>query len=681
MKVIPATEGSSGIEISKLLTTLGVITLDPGFTNTGSTTSAITYIDGDVGILRYRGYPIEQLARALDLPGDQLPADQRRTAQRRPSSDAFTNRISRHTMLHEDLKRFFDGFPRDAHPMPVLSSAVSALSTFYQDALDPFNPEQVELSTIRLLAKLPTIAAYAYKKSVGQPLLYPDNSLGLVENFLRMSFGFPAEPYEVNPKLVKALDQLLILHADHEQNCSTSTVRLVGSSNANLFASVSAGINALFGPLHGGANQAVLEMLEKMRREGGGVDAFVKRVKNKEPGVKLMGFGHRVYKNYDPRAALVKATADEVLADLGANDELLDLAKQLEEVALSDDYFISRKLYPNVDFYTGLIYKAMGFPERMFTVLFAIGRLPGWIAQWREMINDPATKIGRPRQVYTGYTERDYLRSTSAESGQPGRPPARSFDAGFASRSAGMIGGMTSPTVLWFRRDLRLADHPALLAAAADNADVLGVFVSDDAAAAVRGAAPGISGRCAGRPVRDHGRPADGRPRPTGTGDPAGRRRCRRRRRACVGGLRPLRPQARRRRSRRHCRTRTSTWSTTGSPYAVAPRPGPQARRRRGTPSSRPTSAAGRSHGWRDRPAAEAPDVTWIDPADVDGPSIGTTLPNSAAKIPASMDLPEPGEAAALRTWQDFLDARGRPTTTTTGIGPITLAPAGCRPT
>ncbi|MEP6561316.1 MAG: citrate synthase, partial [Nakamurella sp.] len=391
----------------KLLTTLGVITLDPGFTNTGSTTSSITYIDGDVGILRYRGYPIEQLAKnstfletSYLLIHGELP-----TAT---ELEAFTRRLSRHTMLHEDLKRFFDGFPRDAHPMPVLSSAVSALSTFYQDALDPFNPEQVELSTIRLLAKLPTIAAYAYKKSVGQPLLYPDNSLGLVENFLRMSFGFPAEPYEVNPKLVKALDQLLILHADHEQNCSTSTVRLVGSSNANLFASVSAGINALFGPLHGGANQAVLEMLEKMRKEGGGVDNFVKRVKNKEPGVKLMGFGHRVYKNYDPRAALVKATADEVLSGLGANDELLDLAKQLEAVALSDDYFISRKLYPNVDFYTGLIYKAMGFPERMFTVLFAIGRLPGWIAQWREMINDPSTKIGRPRQVYTGYTARDY---------------------------------------------------------------------------------------------------------------------------------------------------------------------------------------------------------------------------------------------------------------------------------
>jgi citrate synthase len=408
LKVIPATDGASGMEISKLLTTLGVITLDPGFTNTGSTTSKITYIDGDAGILRYRGYPIEQLAQhstfletSYLLIHGELP-----TAS---ELDTFTKRLSRHTMLHEDLKRFFDGFPRDAHPMPVLSSAVSALSTFYQDSLDPFNPEQVELSTVRLLAKLPTIAAYAYRKSVGHPFLYPDNSLSLVENFLRMSFGFPAEPYEVNPKLVKALDQLLILHADHEQNCSTSTVRLVGSSNANMFASISAGINALFGPLHGGANQAVLEMLEGIKRDGGDVSTFVKRVKDREPGVKLMGFGHRVYKNYDPRAALVKATADEVLEGLGATDQLLDLAKQLEEVALSDDYFISRKLYPNVDFYTGLIYKAMGFPNRMFTVLFALGRLPGWIAQWREMINDPATKIGRPRQVYTGYTERNYL--------------------------------------------------------------------------------------------------------------------------------------------------------------------------------------------------------------------------------------------------------------------------------
>jgi citrate synthase len=407
LTVIPATEGESGVEISKLLNTLGVVTLDPGFTNTGSTTSKITYIDGDAGILRYRGYPIEQLAEhstfletSYLLIHGALP-----TAA---ELEAFVTRISRHTMLHEDLKRFFDGFPRDAHPMPVLSSAVSALSTFYQDALDPFNPEQVELSTIRLLAKLPTIAAYAYKKSVGQPLLYPDNSLGLVENFMRLSFGFPAEPYEVNPKLVRALDQLLILHADHEQNCSTSTVRLVGSSNANLFASISAGINALFGPLHGGANQAVLEMLESIQREGDDVDTFVKRVKDKEPGVRLMGFGHRVYKNYDPRAALVKATAHEVLDDLGANDSLLGLAQELEAVALSDEYFIERKLYPNVDFYTGLIYKAMGFPSKMFTVLFALGRLPGWIAQWREMINDPATKIGRPRQVYTGYVERDY---------------------------------------------------------------------------------------------------------------------------------------------------------------------------------------------------------------------------------------------------------------------------------
>ncbi len=408
LKVIPATEGASGVEISKLLSTAGIVTLDQGYTNTGSTTSAITYIDGDAGILRYRGYPIEQLAEHSSfievsylLINGELPT---------PTQLAeFSNRISRHTLLHEDLKRFFDGFPRDAHPMPVLSSAVSALSTFYQDSLDPFKADQVELSTVRLLAKLPTIAAYAYKKTVGQPLLYPDNSLGLVENFLRLSFGFPAEPYEVDPKLVKALDQLLILHADHEQNCSTSTVRLVGSSNANLFASVSAGINALFGPLHGGANEAVLEMLGAIRDDGGDIDTFVKRVKAKEPGVKLMGFGHRVYKNYDPRAAIVKQTADQVLADLGGNDELLDLAKQLEEVALSDDYFISRRLYPNVDFYTGLIYKAMGFPTKMFTVLFAIGRLPGWIAQWREMINDPATKIGRPRQVYTGYTERDYV--------------------------------------------------------------------------------------------------------------------------------------------------------------------------------------------------------------------------------------------------------------------------------
>jgi citrate synthase len=311
-------------------------------------------------------------------------------------------------MLHEDLRRFFDGFPRDAHPMPVLSSAVSALSTFYQDSLDPFDQEQVEISTVRLLAKVPTIAAYAYKKSVGQPMLYPDNSLGFIENFLRMTFGVPAEEFIANPVVVRALDQLFILHADHEQNCSTSTVRLVGSSHANLFASVSAGINALFGPLHGGANQSVLEMLEGIHASGGGVNHFIRQVKNREDGVKLMGFGHRVYKNYDPRAAIVKKTAYEVLESLNVSDPLLDIALRLEAVALEDEYFIERKLYPNVDFYTGLIYKAMGFPTRMFTVLFALGRLPGWIAQWREMIEDQETKIGRPRQVYIGETFRDY---------------------------------------------------------------------------------------------------------------------------------------------------------------------------------------------------------------------------------------------------------------------------------
>jgi citrate synthase len=404
-----ATEGAAGADIGKLLAQTGLVTYDPGFANTASCTSQITYIDGDAGILRYRGYPIDQLAREstfievsyLLIYGELPTAEQ---------LAAFENNIRRHTLLHEDMKRFFDGFPSDAHPMPVLSSAVSALSTFYQAFLDPFDQEDFELSTWRLMAKLPTIAAYAYKKSVGQPFLYPDNSLGLVENFLRMTFGFPAEPYRVDPTVARALDRLFILHADHEQNCSTSTVRLVGSSQANLFASVSAGINALFGPLHGGANQSVLEMLERIRSEGGNVGDFVKRVKNKEAGVKLMGFGHRVYKNYDPRAAIVKESADEVLSALGKRDQLLDLAMELESIALADDYFIERKLYPNVDFYTGLIYRAMGFPTKMFTVLFAIGRLPGWIAQWHEMINDSETRIGRPRQLYTGAPERAYVR-------------------------------------------------------------------------------------------------------------------------------------------------------------------------------------------------------------------------------------------------------------------------------
>jgi citrate synthase len=403
-----ATEGAKAADISKLLAKTGVVTYDPGFANTASCSSQITYIDGDAGILRYRGYNIDDLAENSTF----IEASYLLIYGELPTSDQlaeFEGNIRRHTLLHEDLKRFFEGFPRDAHPMPVLSSAVSALSTFYQDTLDPFREADVELSTYRLLAKLPTIAAYAYKTSVGQPFLYPDNSLSLVENFLRMTFGFPAEPYQVDPVVANALDKLFILHADHEQNCSTSTVRLVGSSQANLYASVSAGINALFGPLHGGANQSVLEMLQSISAEGGDVSRFVSRVKDKEDGVKLMGFGHRVYKNYDPRAAIVKRLADEVLSKMGKRDELLDLAMELESVALKDDYFVERKLYPNVDFYTGLIYRAMGFPTKMFTVLFAIGRLPGWIAQWHEMINDPETRIGRPRQLYTGATERPYV--------------------------------------------------------------------------------------------------------------------------------------------------------------------------------------------------------------------------------------------------------------------------------
>ena len=408
LTVVEGSEVPSGLDISKLLTTTGHVTLDPGFVNTASCSSAITYIDGDAGILRYRGYPIEQLAERAsfleatwlliygELPTESELAD-------------FKSQIRRHTMLHEDFREFFKGFPRDAHPMAVLSSAVSALSTFYQDSLDPFDPEHVESSTIRLLAKMPTIAAYAHKKSIGQPFLYPDNDLGYIDNFLRMTFGVPAEEYVVNPVASKALNLLFLLHADHEQNCSTSTVRMVGSSNASLFVSISAGVSALSGPLHGGANQSVLEMLEAIQADGGDVARFVERVKAKEPGVKLMGFGHRVYKNWDPRAAIVKKVAKDVLDSLDVVDPLLDLAVQLEEVALNDDYFVSRKLYPNVDFYTGVIYKALGFPTEMFTVLFALGRLPGWIAQWREMINDPATKIGRPRQVYTGPTERAYV--------------------------------------------------------------------------------------------------------------------------------------------------------------------------------------------------------------------------------------------------------------------------------
>jgi citrate synthase len=408
LPVTEAVEGASGVNVDHLLDETGYVTYDPGFVNTASTTSAVTYIDGDAGILRYRGYPIDQLAENssfLEVSYLLIYGELPTAAQ----LAEFTRLISVHTLLHEDLKRFFDGFPRDAHPMPVLSSAVNALSTFYQDSLNLFDPQQVEISTVRLLAKLPTIASYAYKKSIGQPFLYPDNNLGYVENFLRMTFGVPATAYEVDPVAAKVLDMLFILHADHEQNCSTSAVRLVGSAHANMFASVSAGINALSGPLHGGANEAVLQMLARIRADGGDVQAFVRRVKNKEQGVRLMGFGHRVYKNYDPRAAIVKKAAQDVLDRLHRPDPLLDIAMQLEEIALADDFFVSRKLYPNVDFYTGLIYKAMGFPTKMFTVLFAIGRLPGWIAQWREMMADSSSKLGRPRQIYTGATERAFV--------------------------------------------------------------------------------------------------------------------------------------------------------------------------------------------------------------------------------------------------------------------------------
>jgi citrate synthase len=403
----PAVDGHSSIDVSTLTRQTGLTALDYGFVNTASTRSEITYIDGEQGILRYRGYPIEQLAKgstylevAWLLIYGQLPtADE---------LGEFDEKIRRHTLLHEDLKRFFSALPHTAHPMSVLSSAVSALSTYYEDSSDPHDLEHVELTMVRLLAKLPVIAAYAHKKSIGQAFLYPDNSLSFVDNFLRLNFGNMAEPYEIDPVLSKALDRLLILHEDHEQNASTSTVRLVGSTGANLYASISAGIQALSGPLHGGANEAVLQMLARIQDSGEGVAKFVERVKRKEDGVKLMGFGHRVYKNYDPRAKLVKESADEVLAGLGVNDPLLDLAKELEQIALEDDYFKERRLYPNVDFYTGVIYKAMGFPTRMFTVLFAIGRLPGWMAHWREMNLDPQTKIGRPQQLYVGEPERNY---------------------------------------------------------------------------------------------------------------------------------------------------------------------------------------------------------------------------------------------------------------------------------
>ncbi|GAA4736801.1 citrate synthase [Amnibacterium soli] len=407
--ILPATEGASSLDIAGLTRRTGLTTLDNGFVNTASTRSAITFIDGDQGILRYRGYPIEELAQgstyletAWLLIHGELPSAS--------ELEEFDARIRRHTLLHEDMRRFFAALPHTAHPMTVLSSGISALSTYYEDSLSVHDPAQVEAATIRLLAKLPVIAAYAHKKTLGQAFLYPDNSLSFVDNFLKLNFGTNAEPYEVDPVLSKALERLLILHEDHEQNASASTVRLVGSTEANMFVSVAAGIAALSGPLHGGANEAVLTMLAKIRDSGEGVEKFVERVKKKEEGVRLMGFGHRVYKSYDPRAKLVKESADEVLDSLGVTDPLLDLARELEQIALEDDYFIERRLYPNVDFYTGVLYKAMGFPPRMFTVLFAIGRLPGWIAHWREANGDPTTKIGRPQQLYTGPHERHLTR-------------------------------------------------------------------------------------------------------------------------------------------------------------------------------------------------------------------------------------------------------------------------------
>jgi len=402
------TEGERAVDISPLLRKTGCVTLDYGYANTAPTRSAITYLDGEKGILRYRGYPIEQLAErstfletAYLLIYGELPT--------KAQLGVWTDEIRHHTLLHEDLKRFFEAFPKDAHPMAILASSVSALSTFYQGTENPDDPRHVELSTIRLLAKLPTIAAFAYKRSVGQPFAYPDNALDYEANFLQMMFAVPAEPYAVDPDAAAALRTLLILHGDHEQNCSTSTVRMVGSSRANLFVSVSAGIAALWGPLHGGANQEVLEMLQAIAADGGDVSKWVARAKDKEHPFRLMGFGHRVYHNVDPRARIIKQHAHTVLRKLRADDQLLEIALRLEEVALHDEYFIARKLYPNVDFYSGLIYHALGFPIEMFTVLFAMGRLPGWIAHWREMFRDPIFRIGRPRQLYVGPRVRDYL--------------------------------------------------------------------------------------------------------------------------------------------------------------------------------------------------------------------------------------------------------------------------------
>ncbi|MCB1325399.1 MAG: citrate synthase [Spirochaetales bacterium] len=407
LPIIEGTENERAIDIGKLRGTTGLITVDEGFVNTGSCKSGVTFLDGEQGILRYRGYPIEDLAEkstflevAYLLIYGELPTKEQ--------YEDFQHSITVHTMIHEDLKRLYDGYPKDSHPMSILSSMIVTLSGYYTDSSDPLIPMHREISMARLLAKTPTIAAYSYKKSIGQPFVYPRNNLSYIGNFMNMMFSVPATDYEVDPVIERALDTLLILHADHEQNCSTSTVRLVGSSRANLYATIASGVCALWGPLHGGANQAVIEMLSRVHEDGGDAKKYIELAKDKNSTFRLMGFGHRVYKNFDPRARIIKKACDDVLKKMGVHDPLLEIAKKLEEAALEDEYFVERKLYPNVDFYSGIIYRAIGIPTDMFTVMFALGRMPGWIAQWKEMIENPGTRIGRPRQVYNGATERRY---------------------------------------------------------------------------------------------------------------------------------------------------------------------------------------------------------------------------------------------------------------------------------
>ncbi|MCH6201874.1 citrate synthase [Aquiflexum sp. LQ15W] len=408
LPIIEGTENEKAIDIAKLRAQTGLITIDPGFKNTGSTTSSITFLDGELGVLRYRGYNIEELAEkstflevAYLLIYGNLPTQSQ--------YEKFTREITTHTLVHEDIKKILEGFPSNAHPMGVLSSLICSQTAFYPDSLNPNRSEdQLTLSIVRLIAKMPTFAAWAYKNKMGHPVNYPDNSLDYCSNFLNMMFALPVEKYEVDPIVAKALDSLLILHADHEQNCSTSTVRLVGSSQASVYASISAGINALWGPLHGGANQSVIEMLEAIKADGGDAKKYLDKAKDKNDPFRLMGFGHRVYKNFDPRAKIIKKAADDVLGKLGVSDPVLDIAKELEYAALNDQYFVERNLYPNVDFYSGIIYRALGIPTDMFTVLFAMGRLPGWIAQWKEMRHN-GEPIGRPRQIYTGAVDRNYI--------------------------------------------------------------------------------------------------------------------------------------------------------------------------------------------------------------------------------------------------------------------------------